>query len=224
MIKLHINPWGWAVAPPNSRSITGCWCSIQSLNHIWLFTAPWTAARQASLSITNSRSLLKLTSIESVMPSNHLILCCPFLVPPSIFPSIRVFSRWVSSSHQVAKVLEFQLQHQTSQWIFRTDFLLGWIGWISLLYLWFTHDSWGNWDPANLKTCSSPWHGQCQFWSSAPLLQWLPSFRYFYRLRTWVWVQLTCPTFFHWVAYKRPFGPVRLVLGGDANTGTRLQR
>ena len=53
---------------------------------------PWTAARQASLSITNSRSLLKLISVESVMPSNHLILCCPLLLLPSIFPSIRVFS------------------------------------------------------------------------------------------------------------------------------------
>ena len=53
---------------------------------------PWTAARQASLSITNSQSLLKLMSIESVMPSNHLILCCPLLLPASIFPSIRVFS------------------------------------------------------------------------------------------------------------------------------------
>ena len=53
---------------------------------------PWTAARQASLSITNRRSLLKLTSIESVMPSNHLILCCPLLLPPSIFPNIRVSS------------------------------------------------------------------------------------------------------------------------------------
>ena len=53
---------------------------------------PWTAARQAYLSITNSRSLLKLMSIKSVMPSNHLILCCPLLLPPSIFPSIRVFS------------------------------------------------------------------------------------------------------------------------------------
>ena len=53
---------------------------------------PWTAARQASLSITNSQNLLKLMSIESVMPSNHLILCCPLLLPPSIFPSIRVFS------------------------------------------------------------------------------------------------------------------------------------
>ena len=57
-----------------------------------LFATPWTAARQASLSITNSRSLLKLISIESVMPSNHLTLCCPFLLSPSIFPSIRVFS------------------------------------------------------------------------------------------------------------------------------------
>ena len=57
-----------------------------------LFATPWTAAHQASLSITNSWSLLKLMSIESVMPSNHLIFCCPLLLPPSIFPSIRVFS------------------------------------------------------------------------------------------------------------------------------------
>ena len=60
--------------------------------HVWLFATPWTAARQASLSITSSRSLLKLLSIESVRPSNHLILYCPLLLPPSIFPSIRVFS------------------------------------------------------------------------------------------------------------------------------------
>ena len=66
--------------------------SVQLLSRVRLFAAPWTAARQASLSITNSRSLLKLMSIESVMPSNHLILCCPLLLPPSIFPSIRVFS------------------------------------------------------------------------------------------------------------------------------------
>ena len=66
--------------------------SIQSLSHVWFFVIQWTAARQASLSITNSQSLLKLTSMESVMPSNHLILCCPLLLPPSIFPSIRVFS------------------------------------------------------------------------------------------------------------------------------------
>ena len=66
--------------------------SVQLLNSVRLFVTPWTAARQASLSITNSRSLLKLMSIESLMPSNHLILCRPLLLLPSIFPSIRVFS------------------------------------------------------------------------------------------------------------------------------------
>ena len=66
--------------------------SVQSLSHVWLFATPWTAACQASLSITNSRSLLKFMSIESVMPSNHLILCRPLLLLPSIFPSIGVFS------------------------------------------------------------------------------------------------------------------------------------
>ena len=64
--------------------------SVQSLSRVSLFATPWTSARQASLSIT--WSLLKLMSIESVMPSNHLILCCPFLLLPSIFPRIRVFS------------------------------------------------------------------------------------------------------------------------------------
>ena len=63
---------------------------VQSLCHVWLFATPWTAACQASQSFTISWSLLKLMSIESVMPSNHLILCCPLLLP-SIFPSIRVF-------------------------------------------------------------------------------------------------------------------------------------
>jgi len=64
---------------------------VQLLSHVWLFVTPWTAARQDSLSITNSQSLLKLMSVESVMPSNHLVLCCPLLLP-SIFPSIRVLS------------------------------------------------------------------------------------------------------------------------------------
>ena len=66
--------------------------SVQSLSHVRLFAAPWTAAQQASVSITNSQSFLKFMSIEPVMPSNHLILCRPLLLPPSIFPSIRVFS------------------------------------------------------------------------------------------------------------------------------------
>ena len=96
--------------------------SVQSLSHVCLFTTPWTVAHQDSLSITNSWSLLKIMSIESVMPSSHLTLCHPLLLLPSIFPRIRVFS-WVSSLHQVAKVLEFQLQHQTFQWTFRIYFL-----------------------------------------------------------------------------------------------------
>ena len=66
--------------------------SLQSLSRVRLFATPWTAARQASLSITNSRGLPKLMSVESVMPSNHLILCRPLLCLPSIFPSIRVFT------------------------------------------------------------------------------------------------------------------------------------
>ena len=66
--------------------------SVQSLSCIWLFVTLWTATRQASLSITNSWSLLKFMSIESVMPSNHLILCCPLLLLPSVLPSIRIFS------------------------------------------------------------------------------------------------------------------------------------
>ena len=66
--------------------------SVQSLSHVQLFATPWTAGCQASLSITNSQSLLKLITIESVMPSNHLILRRPLLLLPSVFPSIRVFS------------------------------------------------------------------------------------------------------------------------------------
>ena len=109
-------------------------CSVQSLRHVWLNETPWTVARQASLSITNSWSLLKLMSTESVMPSNYLILCCPLLLLPSIFPgsgkeeslilgkSLLIF-QGVSSSHQMAKVLEHQLQHLSSQGKFRIDFL-----------------------------------------------------------------------------------------------------
>ena len=82
---------------------------VQSIHRVQLFATPWTTARQASLSITNSQSSPKPMSIESVVPSNHLILCHPLLLLLSIFPSIRVF-KWVISLHQVAKILEFQLQ------------------------------------------------------------------------------------------------------------------
>ena len=88
---------------------------VQLLSYVWLFVILWTAAHQAS----PSQCLLKLTSIELVMPSNPLILCCPLLFLPSILPSIRIFFHWVGSSHQVAKVLE--LQQQSFQWIFRVD-------------------------------------------------------------------------------------------------------
>ena len=86
--------------------------SVQLLSHVQLFVTPWTAACQASLSITNSRSLIELMSIKWVMPFNHLIFYHPLLLLTSISPRIRVFSN-VSSTHQVAKVLK--LQHQSFQ-------------------------------------------------------------------------------------------------------------
>ena len=98
-----------------------CHCvAVQLPSYVWLFATPWTAAHQASLPFTTTWSLLKFMSIEPVILSNHLILCCPLLLLPSVFPSVKVFSK-VGSSHQVAKVLE--LQHQSFQWIFRVDFL-----------------------------------------------------------------------------------------------------
>ena len=99
--------------------------SVQSLSHVQLFATPWTAARQASLSITNSWGLLKLMSIELVMPPNHLILCHPLLLLPSVFPSIRVFSnesalqiRWpkywsfsfsISPSNEYSGLISFRM-------------------------------------------------------------------------------------------------------------------
>ena len=99
--------------------------SVQLLSYVQLFATPWTAACQASLSITKMQRMLKLTSIKSVMPSNHLILCCPLLLPSSIFPSIRVFSnesvlciRWpkywsfsfsISPSHEYSGLISFRM-------------------------------------------------------------------------------------------------------------------
>ena len=84
---------------------------VQSLSHVQLFVTPWTAAHQASLSFTISWSLFKLMSIESVMPSNHLILCYLLLLLPSIFPNIRVFSNESALRIGWRKYWEFQLQH-----------------------------------------------------------------------------------------------------------------
>ena len=105
--------------------------SVQSLSHVRLFVTPWTAACQASLSITNSQSLLKLMSIESVMPSNHLILYCPLLLLPWIFPSNRSFqmTRFFTSGGQSigvsasTSVLLMNIQDWSP---------LGWTRWISL--------------------------------------------------------------------------------------------
>ena len=104
--------------------------SAQSLSCVQLFVTPWTAARQASLSVTNSRSLPKLTSIESVMTSNHLILCCPLLLP-SIFPSIRIFSNESALHIRWPKYWSFSfksvLPMNTQDWS-----PLGWTGQITL--------------------------------------------------------------------------------------------
>ena len=82
----------WCSRAGTQEELLRCFSSIQSLSHVWLFVTPWTAAHQASLSLTYSQSLLKLMSIESGVLSNHLILCCLILLLLSIFPRIRVFS------------------------------------------------------------------------------------------------------------------------------------
>jgi len=104
--------------------------SVKSLSRVWLFATPWIAARQASLSFTNSWSSFKLMSIKLVMPCSHLILCHPLLLLSPIPLSISLFQR-VNSSHEVAKVLEFQLQHQSFQWTPKTDLLK--MDWLDLL-------------------------------------------------------------------------------------------
>ena len=108
--------------------------SVQSLSPVWLFVTPWSAACQASLSITNSQSPPKPMSIKSVMPFNHLILYHHFLLPPSIFPSIRVFSnqsalriKW--PKYIGASVSTSVLPMNTQDWS-----PLGWTGWISLQF------------------------------------------------------------------------------------------
>ena len=99
--------------------------SVQSLSCVWLFATPWTVAHQASLSIINYQGLLKLIYIELVMPSDHLILCHPLLILPSIFPSIRVLSNESVLLIRWPKYWSFSFNQD---W-----FPLGWTGWISLL-------------------------------------------------------------------------------------------
>ena len=92
--------------------------SVPSLGGVRLFATPWSIACQASLSITNSQSWLKLMSIESVMPSNHLILCCTFLLLPSVFPSIRVFLNELTLPIKWPKSWSFSPYNEYSGWIF----------------------------------------------------------------------------------------------------------
>ena len=113
------------------NSCISCFSSVQSLSHVQLFETPFTAAHQASLSITNSQSLLKLISIESVMPSSHLILC-PLLLPPSIFPSIRVFSNESVLLIRWPKYWSFSFSPSVLPMNIQDWFPLGWSGWISL--------------------------------------------------------------------------------------------
>ena len=103
---------------------------VQALSCVWLFVTPWTAARQASLSFTTSQSLLKLMSIELVMPSNHLILCHSLLLLPPVFPSIRVFSNELALCIRWPNYWSFSISPSKS---IQGWFPLGWTGLISLL-------------------------------------------------------------------------------------------
>ena len=121
----------WAIISVNEgNNVFICVCikylwisSVQLLSHVQLFATPWTAARQASLSITNTWSQPKPMSMESVMPPNHLILLSSPSPPALNLSQYQSLFKCVSSSHQVAKVLELQLQHQSFQWTPRTDLL-----------------------------------------------------------------------------------------------------
>ena len=135
MISYLPEPHLWTCVQTNLSRSSFCheehvFGSVQLLSHVQFFVTPWTAAHQASLSITSSQSLLKLVSIKSVMPSNHFILCCPLLLLPSIFPSIRGFSsesvlhiRWpkcwsfsfsLSSSSEYSGLISFRINKRLS--------------------------------------------------------------------------------------------------------------
>ena len=117
--------------------------SVQSLSCVWLFLTPWTAAHQASLSITNSQSLLKPMSIELMMPSNHLVLFHPLLLLPSIFPSIRVFS-----NESVLRIIRWQRIGASASVLSMNAqgcFPLGLTGWISLQCNSPSYVSWSAW-------------------------------------------------------------------------------
>ena len=105
--------------------------SVQLLSRVWLFVTPWIAARQASLSITNSRNSLRLMSVESVMPSSHLILCHPFLLLPPIPPSTRVFSNESTLRMRWPKYWSFSFSIIPSKEI--PGLISFWMDWLDLL-------------------------------------------------------------------------------------------
>ena len=113
----------WSGGPHIYRFLSVQFSSVQSLKHVQLFATPWTAAHRAFLPITNSQSSLKLMSIEPVMPCNPSHPLSSPSPPTFNISQHQGLFKWVSSLHQVAKVLEFQIQHNSFQWIFRTDFL-----------------------------------------------------------------------------------------------------
>ena len=123
---------GWEVMLGHWVAQRNQFSSLQSLSRIQLFVIPWTAACQASLSITSSRSLLRLMSFVSVMASNHLILCHPLLLLPSIFPSIRVISNVSALCNRWPKACSFSFSISSSN-EYSGLISLGWTGWISLL-------------------------------------------------------------------------------------------
>ena len=123
-VNIWLSPFAAHLKPSQSSQLAVS--SVQSLSHVWLFATRWTAARQASLSITNYQSLLKLRSIELVMPSNHLIPCHPLLLLPSIFPNIRVFSKDAKFLALGGQSIGFSASASVLQMTTQDWFLLRW--------------------------------------------------------------------------------------------------
>ena len=187
--------------------------SVQSLSHVHLFATPWTAARQASLSFANSRSLPKLMSIESVMPSNHLILCRPLLLRPSIFPNIRVFSNeWSNSKtnivwyhlYIISKIMiQMNLQNR-NRLTERIDL------WLSKAK-WRRRDKLGIWDyqihtaaAKSLQSCLT----LCNPIDGSPPGSPIPGIL---QSRTLEWVAISCSSAWKWKVKVKSFSRVRLL-------------
>ena len=186
--------------------------SVPSLSHVHLFVTPWTAARQASLSFTNSRSLPKLMSIESVMPPNHLILCRPLLLQPSIFPNIRVFSNeWSNSKtniiwyhlYIISKIMiQMNLQNR-NRLTERIDL------WLSKAK-WRRRDKLGIWDyqihtaaAKSLQSCLIP----CNPIDGSPPGSPIPGIL---QARTLEWVAISCSSAWKWKVKVKSLSRVQL--------------